>query len=44
MSPMSPVIVVNKDGNVRFVIGGAGGMRVPSTAVQVSMLGSDTIG
>ena len=33
---MSPVIFTNKVGDVRFVVGGVGGSKIPSAVTEVS--------
>ena len=35
MSSMCPVIVVDADGNVQMLIGGAGGIKITSSVVSV---------
>ncbi len=35
MSSMSPIIVINKNGTVRLVLGASGGSRIISSVAQV---------
>ena len=39
-SSMSPVIFTNKVGDVRFVVGGVGGSKIPSAVTEVSQFSS----
>ena len=41
-SSMTPAIITDKYGDVKFVIGGTGGSRIISAVVLVSKIGSST--